>query len=243
MFVYKYTDKSDGIVKYVGIVYGPSRSLSQRIEEHKKDDWYQGTEWEIRYLTEDITSRTDAEYFEAHYISLYGTDKYFNKSKAGWGVSKYLPDREDEWVLYDCNNRQVQSSEASDFLDEWLCSNPVDREKLMASTFGTGKRKNYRLSDAVNDALNERYNFAPKGDWSHGRLHIVGDSLQIIIPAINGSTNWYDIGTDGSVSWGRCLNTDNFVEYAKDYIKNLTEIVNKFEIMSTDLKKSTMYYT
>lgn len=243
-FVYKYIDKSDGIVKYVGIVYGPSRSLSQRIAEHEKDGWYQGIEWEIRYLTEDITSRTDAEYFEAHYISLYGTDKYFNKSKAGWGISKYLPDRENEWVLYDGNNKQVQSTTATEFLSEWFNCNQADREQLMDSTFGGifNRRKNGKLRDAVTATLNEKYGFPAKWDGTQGYLDICGGKLEIIIPNLSNECSWYHINEDGSVNRGRNFITSNFIEHARDYINRLTGIINKLEIMSDDLKKETMYY-
>lgn len=109
-YIYRYIDKSDNIIKYVGIVYGQNRSLTQRIKEHSKEDWVKESEWEIQYIEENIASRTDAEYFESHYISLYGTYNYFNKSKAKWGLSNYLPNRENDWksyVLYE-DNKQAQ---------------------------------------------------------------------------------------------------------------------------------------
>ena len=31
---------------------------------------------------------------------MYQTDKYFNVSKAGWGVSSFLPNRENDWVEF-----------------------------------------------------------------------------------------------------------------------------------------------
>jgi len=99
-YVYRYTDLSDNIIKYVGIVWSDNMELKNRIDAHHRDDWYAGTFWKIEYLSENIVTRTDAEYFEAHYISLYGTDKYHNKMKAGWGISHFLPDRENEWKEY-----------------------------------------------------------------------------------------------------------------------------------------------
>ena len=99
-YIYRYIDKSDNTIKYVGIVWGKDRALSQRIKEHFNDSWTKTSEWDIQYIEEDIETRTDAEYFEAHYISLYGTDNYFNKSKSGWGVSKFLPDREGDWKSF-----------------------------------------------------------------------------------------------------------------------------------------------
>ncbi len=100
-YIYRYTDLVDNIIKYVGIVWSDNRSLEDRLYEHElRDDWCRTRKWKIEYLTENITTRTDAEYFEAHYISLYQTDKYFNVSKAGWGVSSFLPNRENDWVEF-----------------------------------------------------------------------------------------------------------------------------------------------
>lgn len=106
-YVYRYTDLSDGIIKYVGIVWSENRTLDQRINEHKKDEWYSGKNWKIEFICEDIESRTDAEYFESHYISLFKTDSWFNRSKCGWGISKYLPKRND-WCLYDTEKADLR---------------------------------------------------------------------------------------------------------------------------------------
>lgn len=101
-FVYRYIDNSDGIIKYIGIVWSENRTLQQRIYEHEKNDnWCKNGDFTIEYIEENINSRTDAEFFEAHYISLYGTDKYFNISKGGWGISSFLPNRENDWKKYD----------------------------------------------------------------------------------------------------------------------------------------------
>ena len=99
-YVYRYTDMADGIIKYVGIVWGNNRSLSQRIKEHKKNDlWCKCRDWKIEFLKKTITNRTDAEYLEAHYISLFNTGEYYNVKKVGWGISEFLSD-EGEWVEY-----------------------------------------------------------------------------------------------------------------------------------------------
>ena len=45
----------------------------------------------------DCDTQSEAEAFEAHLIALYGTDKYYNVKKAGWGINKYLPDVEKWW--------------------------------------------------------------------------------------------------------------------------------------------------
>jgi hypothetical protein len=104
-YVYRYRDNADGIIKYVGIVWGKTTTLSNRLYQHRRnDDWCKNRSFTIEYIKENINTRTDAEYFEAHYISLYQTDKYFNVSKAGWGVSSFLPDRENDWIVYDYRN-------------------------------------------------------------------------------------------------------------------------------------------
>ena len=112
-WVYRYTDLSDNIIKYIGIVWGKNRTLKQRLIEHKKnDDWCKSKNYKIEYIEQDIDNRTDAEYFEAHYISLYNTDHYYNIKKAGWGISKYLPNRENDWVEF--------SFDLTDYKDEYI---------------------------------------------------------------------------------------------------------------------------
>lgn len=129
-YVYRYVDKSDGIIKYVGIVWSENRTLEQRIKEHSiNDSWYRKSEWYIEYIEENINSRTDAEYFESHYISLYGTDKYYNKSKAGWGVSSYLPDRENEWERYSGKEFIKEKSECI-YLIHWTYDNDFEIKPL-----------------------------------------------------------------------------------------------------------------
>ena len=104
-YVYRYIDNSDGIIKYVGIVWSENRTLTQRIYEHQRnEEWCKNRSFTIEYIEENINTRTDAEYFESHYISLYGTDKYFNEKKIGWGISSFLPNRENDWKVYDRNN-------------------------------------------------------------------------------------------------------------------------------------------
>ena len=108
-YVYRYTDLLDEKIKYVGIVWSENRTLLQRILEHEKnDEWCKKGQFRIEYITENILSRTDAEYFESHYISLYETDKYYNTKKSGWGVSSFLPER-DDWILFNPLDFQSES--------------------------------------------------------------------------------------------------------------------------------------
>lgn len=100
-YIYRYIDLEDNIIKYVGIIWSENRTLKQRIKEHDlNDSWCSDKKWKIEYLTENINTRTDAEYLESHYISLYETDKYYNIKKKGWGISSFIPDKETEWKEY-----------------------------------------------------------------------------------------------------------------------------------------------
>lgn len=125
--IYKYIDKSDGIVKYVGTVWSKNRTLAQRINEHKNnDEWCKKGNFTIEYIEENINTRTDAEYFESHYISLYGTDKYFNKTKQGWGVSSFLPDREKDWKKYEKCNSYTESNDICIYKLTWTKDENID---------------------------------------------------------------------------------------------------------------------
>ncbi len=37
-YIYRYTGEKDGIIKYVGCIYKPGRTVKQRVEEHKRRD-------------------------------------------------------------------------------------------------------------------------------------------------------------------------------------------------------------
>lgn len=100
-YIYRYIDLEDNIIKYIGIVWSENRTLEQRIREHElNDSWCWDKKWKIEYITENINTRTDAEYLESHYISLYGTSKYYNVKKKGWGISSFVTNKESEWEEY-----------------------------------------------------------------------------------------------------------------------------------------------
>ena len=157
-FVYRYIDKEDNIIKYVGIVYGKCRTLKNRIEEHKTQDWWaKGKSFKIEYITEKIETRTDAEYFESHFISLYNTDKWFNKSKAGWGVSLFLPNRENDWVEY----------HDTDVLDDSLCTNYGSSSK---DTIKYYKEQYYKVL-AENNELRDKCKYLERDDkYNNGKI-------------------------------------------------------------------------
>ena len=96
--VYRYIDMRDNFIKYVGIVYGENRKLEQRHKEHlKKDVWYDEN-FKVQYLDISINNRSEAEALEAHFISLYNTGGWYNKSKSNWEQSSFLPKfNEEDW--------------------------------------------------------------------------------------------------------------------------------------------------
>lgn len=86
-YIYKYVDTADSKVKYVGIIKRDS-NFPKRFYQHKRDDWYDGHAWEIWYTS--VPTSTDAEMLEAHFISVYMTDEYYNKAKSDWGECSFL---------------------------------------------------------------------------------------------------------------------------------------------------------
>lgn len=113
-YVYKYIDRKDNIVKYVGCVYGKKATLAKRISQHENDYWFSYSSYIVKYLDINIQSRTDAEYIESHFINLYKSYKYYNKAKSGWGVSSFIPSYDDnQWKeLYtkNCNSNMIDTS-------------------------------------------------------------------------------------------------------------------------------------
>lgn len=94
-YVYKYVDNEDGICKYVGITSGGVTALKNRLCAHKREDWTKGKQFTITCFRCD--TRSEAEAFESHFISEYGTWKYFNTSKADWGINHWLSNVDVNW--------------------------------------------------------------------------------------------------------------------------------------------------
>lgn len=160
-YIYRYIDNEDKIIKYVGIVWSKNRSLKQRINEHKHyDKWCKNKEFTIEYIEENIITRTDAEYFESHYISLYGTDKYYNEKKSGWGISSFLPNRENDWIKYDdtfkenkINFEVISEKEMASLLVDELFEIKTDKDR---TTFGR-KLRSKRNSNLIKTEKEKEY--------------------------------------------------------------------------------------
>ena len=101
-YVYRYTDKEDGIIKYVGIVCRDSENaLMNRIKEHANNDkWCVGKTWKIEYII--VPTKNDAHSLESHFIELYGTKRWFNRAKTKLGILTYYKEKP-EWRLFEDN--------------------------------------------------------------------------------------------------------------------------------------------
>lgn len=87
-YIYKYIDKHDDVVKYVGLIRSDS-NFPKRFVQHERDDWFKQSEWTIEYA--QVESICDAEALEGHFIAHYHTYEHFNKAKATWGELSFAP--------------------------------------------------------------------------------------------------------------------------------------------------------
>lgn len=96
-YVYKYIDKVDGIVKYVGIVCRQgNNALYKRIREHfNEDEWARSHNWKVEYL--EVKTKGDAHALEGHFITFYKSYDWFNKAKADFGLLSFVDGNAFEW--------------------------------------------------------------------------------------------------------------------------------------------------
>ena len=86
-FIYKYEDKNNNEVVYVGISRN-WETLVKRFAQHRRlDDWARFDEYKIYYS--ETKTETDAQALEGHYIALY-SPKY-NTAKSKWGCLSFAP--------------------------------------------------------------------------------------------------------------------------------------------------------
>lgn len=113
-YIYKYTDMSDGIVKYVGI----TKDLNKRIYQHKRDKLGAIQSWKIEYA--EYPTRADVEFLEGHLIALYGTAAYFNIAKSGFGKCSFDLD-EIPWKEYaPAVEREKRIISETDTVPDWF---------------------------------------------------------------------------------------------------------------------------
>ena len=231
-YVYRYIDKADMVIKYVGVVYGENRTLKDRVREHKYNDvWCKDADWLIQYITSNINTRTDAEYFESHYISLYGTDKYYNEKKSGWGVSNYLPDREKDWIDYDETINEADIMSPENFIDLWLNYDADNRSRLYHKYIyhdDTNKRADWVFLSQINKALNKKLFNDDIDIVSIDPIHI-----NYKIKSLGGSTSYYSLLQNKKYRQGT---------YAPiDLIPRMREYANKMLLLSDKLESAIMY--
>lgn len=103
--VYKYINKNTLMVDYIGIIWGKNRKLNRRIFEHSKQDNMLLKDYDVYYF--NVNTRFDAEVWEGHLITYYGTQERLNKSKANWGLCTFLKGQEDsiDWIKYEVSNK------------------------------------------------------------------------------------------------------------------------------------------
>lgn len=131
--VYRYIDTNTEIIKYIGI----SRDINtfnQRVQAHKRDNWFKNSNWRIEYL--EVDNQSVAEAIESHLISLYHTDHWFNTAKSDWGINPYLPVEFNNWILYEepkqehTSKHRLTSKDASTEerkIYSWWCGMHNDR--------------------------------------------------------------------------------------------------------------------
>lgn len=117
-FVYRYTDRNDGKVKYVGIIKKDS-NFPGRFAGHKSDDWADEGDWKIEFFR--VPTQSDAEMLEAHLIAFYKTYMYNNKSKGNWGLCSYAPKEKDlQWEEFNDYTGRVTSHGCISFEIEYI---------------------------------------------------------------------------------------------------------------------------
>lgn len=125
-YVYRYIDMNDNVIKYVGIVV--KGTLPNRHKQHTRDAWYKDGKFICECI--EVDNKSEAEAIESHLISLYETDKYYNKAKTGWGINKYLP-MEYEWKIANVNDETIEDVVKSLYLhSEWIIRDNKSTEEI-----------------------------------------------------------------------------------------------------------------
>jgi len=219
-YIYRYTDLADGIIKYVGIVWGKTRSLQQRINEHERnDEWCFVRRWKIEYIEIGINNRTEAEFFESHFISLYGTDKYFNVKKSDWGTSDLVPFTEDNWKEYLIFS--ISKSPNEQFKHILELKSFTKRQYCFARL---NKLVGYKYKNQLNELLN--YFIFDRND-NIARFDGKGQII-INIPYI-GEVKYFDYEDVFVLPTGQRIKTNELKQYFDKTIESMQKISNIFK--------------
>lgn len=187
--LYRYIDKKDGIIKYVGQVHGNEiEHIFARIDQEYADlDWTSESDYDIEYFS--VTpALTEAETWtlETHFINKYNTGAYYNKNwQVGMGDCRFVPDE------YDNLWRPLPDKES------------VDLNKLNPSYFYapyTVSKMNQLKSKFISTALERdkldktfQYLLSNKNNGKIQGLHVLDDSARDFCLSFSCKDNNYKI--------------------------------------------------
>lgn len=98
---YRYVEAYTNRVEYVGIV-NEGDLYRRHYLQHTNELWYKHGEYYFQFF--QMRNRSETEAMESHLIALYGTHRYGNESKSGWGINSFIPPLHDfMWITADSN--------------------------------------------------------------------------------------------------------------------------------------------
>ena len=126
--VYRYTDLSDGIIKYVGLVCrSGDNALEKRLIEHDRDDsWCWDNKWKVDFL--ELETVNDANALESHFIAEYETYNWHNKNKKKIGKLSFIKN-DFKWITHnECRVVDVPEKiyDYSQTNEEFVCRKVFD---------------------------------------------------------------------------------------------------------------------
>jgi len=108
-WLYRYTDLTDNLIKYNGIVYKDTiEALITRLKQHLNDFYAEDSKWNLyadhKFKIEvldptQVKTKNDAEMLEAHFIAVSKSWQYLNEAKKSWGKSSFITDDLFNWKL------------------------------------------------------------------------------------------------------------------------------------------------
>lgn len=167
-FVYRYTDNTDGIVKYIGISRN-SETFKRRIKQHETDDVGKASKsWKIDYIV--TKTMCDAQSLEGHFIAYYETYNYLNKAKCDWGLLSYI----DESMIFGWTE---YNKDTEDLLHDYFSVSDMDEELARMRNALRSADDEYRNTlDAIQKSLNKMETFLAEFT-KNAVLHFINDCL------------------------------------------------------------------
>ena len=132
MYVYRYSQNS--VVIYIGIV--TKGTIRDRHNNHKWQDKWCNDDLLLEYI--ELSSKSECEAFESHFIAYYHTYNFYNKAKSDWGLNSFLPLPEYFlWTKYNPILHRNQNTNTKRII-EWLYTVPngtiFKADKLLKET-------------------------------------------------------------------------------------------------------------